>query len=350
MPKNRIVYLDFIKTIAILFVITLHNGTLRTNFIDLGTLSSTIQYGVRLFCEGVPFFILINGFLSFPRTFDAKKHLRKTATILLLVVIWSVILDVFFTLMNGKTLTFTGVLVTVLKTSLSQPNTGVLWFLQKLFVLYLVYPILKHLYDTKESLFNYTLLVLLISTYGVSLLSLASGIWDNEILQGARFFLNQYSLVIGSNIYVVYFMMGGYLHRHMDALPKKVLFPAGALCIIAACGVGIFASYHKGATYPADFNFSQIFLLIAVVSAFVACSHIPFRNRFVNGALALIGDNTMGIYLLHMPVIAVLKRVLPLSYDALPARVGISLLVFAVSLGLTWLIRKIPKVSFLVKL
>ena len=77
MGKSRVQYIDFIKTISIFIIITLHNGTWRTDFISSGSTASLVQYCIRLFCEGVPIFVFLNGFLLFDKTFNAKKHAKK---------------------------------------------------------------------------------------------------------------------------------------------------------------------------------------------------------------------------------------------------------------------------------
>ncbi len=350
MPKKRLIYLDFLKTLAIFAVITLHNSTWHTNFMDAGTVSSALQYGARLFCEGVPVFVLINGFLIFDRPYDGKKHWKRTLNILVILLLWSVILEVALTLISGEALTFSGVLTHLLETNINQKNTGVLWFLQKLLVLYLLFPVLKHLYDTHEKLFNYLLLALTVSTYGVALMSMVSGIFDVAVLKSLHFFLKQYALTVGPNTFVVYFMLGGYLKRNWDTLPKKKLVIAGGVCAVLSVAVGLGASFYTGATYPANFNYSQIFLLVTIVGIFLACSKIPFTNKYVNGVLTTVGDNTMGIYLLHQIVVRAMGAYPELPTDTLAWRLLWSLAVLAVSLGATCLIRKIPKVSYLVKL
>ena len=350
MPKKRLIYLDFLKTLAIFIVITLHNSVWRTNFMDAGTVSSALQFCARLFCEGVPVFVLINGFLIFDRPYDGKKHWKRTINILVILLLWSVILEVALTLISGSPLTFSTVLTNVLETYIDQKNTGVLWFLQKLFVVYLLFPVLKHLYDTHEKLFNYILLVLTISTYGVALISMVAGIFDVGVLKSLHFFSKQYALTMGPSNFVVYFMLGGYLKRNWDSLPKKKLVIAGGVCAVLAVAIGLGASFYKGATYPANFNYSQIFLLFTIVGAFLVCSKIPFNNRYVNAVLTTVGDNTMGIYLLHQMVIRAMGAYLELPTDTLWWRLLWSLVVLAVSLGVTCLLRKIPKVSYLVKL
>ncbi len=349
MEKKRIVYIDFIKTVAIFIIITLHNGTWNTDFISNGSIASMIQYCARLFCEGVPIFVLLNGFLLFDRAFDAKKHMKRSAKLIIITVLWSFIMEIFYHLLEETPLSFESVLTGVLETSISNRHTGVLWFLQGLFVVYLIFPVLKYLYDTHEKLFNYLLLTVIISTYSVPLISLAYDAFQVGILNSMQVFISQYTLGIGINIYVVYFMLGGYIRKNWDRLPKKTLVLAGGICAVAACVIGILISCRAGVTYGANYNYSQIFLMFTVIGIILVCSKIPFNNKIINKGLAIVGDNTMGIYLIHRMVIEWMWKIqFPINTFIL--RLAMALTVFVISFAMTYIIRKIPKLSYLVKL
>lgn len=69
--------IDLLKVIAILMVLPLHTGLFVTDFIKMSSIGTYIQYAIRLVCEGVPLFILVNGFLLINKNFDLKKHVRK---------------------------------------------------------------------------------------------------------------------------------------------------------------------------------------------------------------------------------------------------------------------------------
>ncbi len=349
MAKARMSWLDLIKTVAIFMIITLHNGTWRTDFMATGEVASLLQFCARLFCEGVPIFMLINGFLMLGKPFDLKKHVKRTVNVLVILLLWSVILEVAFCLIKGQPITVDGLLGSLLETTISRPQTGVLWFLHKLFVVYLLLPIIKHLYDTRPRLYDYLLLVLMLSTFITPLLSVFADILDSALLRSVIVFLNQYSLTVGSNVYVLYFMLGGYLYRHRDTLPRKTLIAVGAGAALVSCALGIIASVATGATYAAGFNYSQGFLMFTLVGAFLLCSRLPLRGRFPCALLASTGDNTMGIYLLHKIYIWGIDA-LGIIPTTLLQRLGLSLVVFLLSWVTAVLIRKIPKASFLVKL
>ncbi len=352
MTKKRIAYIDLLKIIAIFMVITLHSGTWQTDFIKTGNWQNTFQYCVRMLFEGVPLFMMINGFLIFNRPFDARKHLKRTVSIVFIILIWSVIMDVYFTLIEGSPLTFKGVMGSVLNTNIANAHTGVLWFLQKLIVVYILFPILKYIYDSETKLFDYLLLVLIISTYSINLISLASGVWKNEWLDALKFFFDQYSIVIGTNIYVIYFMLGGYLCKNINRLPKIKYIILGLVTTVAAWLIGIGISVKNHATFSSNYNFNHIFLMFTMIALLFVCSYIPLGNRYVSKLLASIGDNTMGIYLIHRMVIVAIEHIAGISFLTMPlvVRLAFAVLVLIVSWLITLLIRMIPKISFIVKL
>lgn len=82
MEKKRYANIDLLKTIAIIMVIALHSQLFITDFIKDNKISTYIQYFIRILCEGVAIFILVNGFLLInKKQFDFKKHLLKTKNI-----------------------------------------------------------------------------------------------------------------------------------------------------------------------------------------------------------------------------------------------------------------------------
>ena len=136
----------------------------------------------------------------------------------------------------------------------------------------------------------------------------------------------------------------------MDHISKKRYYAIGLVSALIACVIGITISFYNGATYVNNFNYSQFFLMFTIVGLFFACSCIPLNNGFVNKLLASLGDNTMGIYLLHRLVITAIDKYVSVSTSPFVSRLAMSFVVLLISWGITVLIRKIPKVSFVVKI
>lgn len=65
MAKERFHNLDLLKVIAMVMVVSLHAGTWHVNFLENPSPSVVLQYGARLLSEGVPIFVMVNGYLLF---------------------------------------------------------------------------------------------------------------------------------------------------------------------------------------------------------------------------------------------------------------------------------------------
>ena len=111
MEKKRYANIDLLKTIAIIMVIALHSQLFITDFIKDNKISTYIQYFIRILCEGVAIFILVNGFLLInKKQFDFKKHLLKTLKIFAILVIWSIILTISIQLIYKEPLKIIGII------------------------------------------------------------------------------------------------------------------------------------------------------------------------------------------------------------------------------------------------
>ena len=128
MEKKRYANIDLLKTIAIIMVIALHSQLFITDFIKDNKIST---YFIRILCEGVAIFILVNGFLLInKKQFDFKKHLLKTLKIFAILVIWSIILTISIQLIYKEPLKIIGIIKNIFITDINNKYTGVLWFLQ----------------------------------------------------------------------------------------------------------------------------------------------------------------------------------------------------------------------------
>lgn len=93
-----------------------------------------------------------------------------------------------------------------------------------------------------------------------------------------------------------YFFLGSCLcgiHAAYGATPMRIVIPA-LIAVPVACAVAVVLRNPVLAYFVMSVGFSTLILLLVVAEPFVA----PRWHR----ALSLIGDNTYGMYLLHVPV------------------------------------------------
>lgn len=352
-PK-RLDNLDLLKTVGILMVLSLHVPLWKYDFIDTPSVSRGLQYAMRLLCEGVPLFLTVNGFLLFRKDrFELRPHLKKTLRLFVLTLVWGVILAVAGLCLDrrGDQLTLRVVLDIVFKTRVGAKYTGVLWYLQNLIAVYLVFPVLWKVFRDNPRLFEYLFLVVLVFTLGLRTLELfrdCVGVCMNaDLLSGLIEYLRRFS-PLADGWYLFYFMLGGMLVAHLDWVRRRrmLLGAAGIVSWSWAFTLGYALSQRMGAVYDPTFNYNSVFMLCTLTGMFALA--LPYKNggglpgRFIAG----VGQNTFGIYLSHFLFIFAIDRWFTL--DTGLSRALATAAVFAASYAFVLLARRIPVVKRLV--
>ena len=308
MEKKRYANIDLLKTMAIVMVIILHSQVLNTNFIANFQVSSILQYALRIVSEGVPIFILVNGFLLINKSnFDLKRHLKKTLKILLLLVFWSLILTVSLKMIYKETLNISEIIKNIFTTDITNKYTGILWFLQNLIALYLIYPILKNAHDTNKKVYDYIFIVLLINTILVNTLGLISALIETKISFTYINILNNYISkfqILSNRNFLIFFMLGGYLYENKEKFEEKKIRSKwtiiGIVSWVVALLYAITISKLQGKTYPGSFNYNTVFILLTMIGTFAITIKYQDRNKLYNKVITSIATNSLGIYFLNI--------------------------------------------------
>jgi len=354
--KKRYDNLDLIKAMAICMVISLHVDLWKIDFIATSSFSQIIQYGCRLISEGVPFFITVNGFLMLRKdTFDLHKHIKRMLQLFALLIFWAVILAVtgFLILPNPYIPSFSEFLIYIFETSVAARYTGILWFLQNLLALYLIYPILWKVYHSDFQIFKYFFIVLSVLVLGFDTMSLFRDFFalrhDPVLIDTMSGFLWRFSS-IGNEWYVFYFCMGGLLYHELEQIKKhRVSFTiAGFLSWPVATLVGYLLSIKYGFVYNPSYNYGSIFMVMFIIGIFAFTLPFDSTKNPIAKLICSIGKNTFGIYVIHVIYLRIiLLFIIP---DTLVQRVAAFLTILVVSYLTTLLVSKIPGVKKLVAL
>lgn len=356
MEKKRYANIDLLKTIAIIMVIALHSQLFTTDFIKDNKISTYIQYFIRILCEGVAIFILVNGFLLInKKQFDFKKHLLKTLKIFAILVIWSIILTISIQLIYKEPLKIIGIIKNIFITDINNKYTGVLWFLQNLIALYLIYPVLKIVHDNNKKVYNYFFIILLIFTMFTNLLSLISNLINTKIkFEGIKIiitYISKFQILYNRN-FLIFFMLGGYLFENKEKFEtKKVRIKwiiIGLAAWIMSYIYAIIISKLQNKTYIGSFNYESIFMPFILIGIFALTFNYKDKNHWYNKFIETVSKNSLGIYLIHIIIIRILNSVIT---ETLPIGIRIIkvIFIFLVSLGLTLIIKKIPKINKIIE-
>lgn len=315
MENKRIDNLDLMKAIGILMVITLHVPLWKPDFITEYDYSHILQYMFRIVSEGVPIFVTINGFLLLrKKELDIKKHIHKMLKLLGILLLWGCILAFVGMLLDSNRNGFTvnDIILAVLNIQVGADYTGVLWFLQNLLAVYLIFPILWYIYNNKYDIYKYLFIIVSSFVLGIATLvlirDLVSTKCDATLLAMIIDFINRFN-PIGNGWYLFYFMLGGIMWHYLEWIKRyrKILSVVGFVSCPMAFGVGFYLSKCNEVTYNPAFNYGSVFMVLFLVGFFAFS--MPYKcTSVIDKLINSIGQNTFGMYLSHFLFIFIINR------------------------------------------
>lgn len=346
--KKRFDYIDLLKLLAMLMVVSLHTGLWHTNFIESKSLGSFIQYCIRLVCEGVPIFILVNGFLIINKEFNLKSHIKKIFKILFLIVFWSLFSYLLINIIYKGNISFSNILNNTLLLNINNPFNGPLWFLQNLLMLYFIYPVINYVYQNNKKIFYYLFIIVTFFCFFGAFIQSVENLHLIKNVENIRIFLNSIN-PISNAIFIFYFMLGGVIKDKLDFFDKKknriIIIIVSIVTYILSLVFTLFIFKYRKVDFISNYLYGRITLAIIICGLFSIVYTYKSKNKFYNIIVQSIGSNTLGIFVLHYPIMLLLRKLDFFNMDNITSRIILFLLVFIVSYLLTLLIKKIPFVK-----
>lgn len=303
---------------------------------------------------GVQMFVMLSGALVLreDREYTFSTMWKSIRNLLFLLFFWSAIYAVVHPLSLGHELTFAS---TVERFFMGHYH---LWYLFMLIGLHLITPIFRTFVKKENKKYvGYYILLAAIFTYTVPILEFLGseyGVRENLIHEYSR----KFQIGVLGN-YIAYYLLGWYLTTvEFSKKTRKLIYTAGALgCAFSIAG----ALYYSGGTvlraYSVFFhNFTiNIMCMSAAVFTFL---HYSFKDRklsdLTSGAIIKLSSLTFGVYVIHLYVMDVLKRVIPklFEFGAFPAPLMVPcqwLLIAGISFVIIYILSKIPLLKKVVK-
>lgn len=292
MDKKRIFFLDFLRAIAIFFIIWCH-----TNNIEY---SSILFEKIKWFLGkcGVPIFFMLSGYLAFPFNGNIKQYFqKKVRRILIPFIIWVLIYDLV-ALNKGYEL-FLG--------DLLNEASAHLWFIYIIIGLYLLVPILSpFLQNCSRSVFKFYLVIWGLTTIYPLIFSVCDiHFTEHNILYTLYYFYG----------FIGYFIVGYYLKRFPDTRLLKRSISVFFL-LLSSILIGIYfyvfnchtveVSDYKG--LPIVLYSIAFFTIFKYLSSFV-------KNSFFEKIATSVSVNSFGIYLVHMLVVIYIYPFIPILHN-----------------------------------
>lgn len=331
--NERIFYLDFLRAISTIAVIVMHTGAEKSGGISVSQYN-TIRYMLADWC--VPIFLMITGSLflnvmdcSFQRVF---KHIKKTVLIL---IFWGFIYNFLsLTIIEGLSIS---TIVNSLKMIIFADTTYCyqFWYLYALIPMYFLLPVFKSFVknaNDKDS----TIVVLLFFIFTIVIPSIVKYTGDF----GATSLINKFSLF---NTLFFYMLLGAYLNR-IDVkksvgiilfVVSVIVFAVTSICSILSVNI----SFDKLCGYNS--------LYTCVVASWIYL-FAKMKNNYSKNIMkffGIISKYSLGIYVLHVIVIQMLRKIIHLDTGFAPVLISVPvivLVVFLISLVGTVIVKKIP--------
>ena len=293
MTKTRIEWIDLVRAIAILTVLFIHASDgiyiISSDMIIDYTWGSMIFNFVSIFIGriGVPFFLMITGYLLLDRTYDDVKTQNfwknNCKNLIIITVLWAVIYSLFLQAVFTNT------------SEINPVEAGNLffshmWYMPMIIGMYLSMPFvasaLKH-FD-KKTVFQ----ALVVFSLLAFIMPFVSTLLD---IQGIKNVAIQYSLGFSGGVYGIYIILGYLVKKGM--FKKISSAKLWILAIVSFLICVIFQYYTSSVDYYFALWYDFPFVLTGSFALFELCSRMK-SVRFYSG-VKVLSKYSFAVFLIH---------------------------------------------------
>jgi len=358
--KERVLWPDALRVLAIICVVSLHICQQYWDFNDVGTVQwQVVNFVNCLVGWGVPIFLMLSGMfnLSRPAKGSPSEELRDTGRrclrLIIPLVVWSLFYLIAIPVLDYCTGAaewggFAALIVSFKTLVIGGPSYYHFWYLYLLLGFYLITPLLRiFIAHVSKQLLEYYLILAAICM-GISFLNNINPFLDEALAYFPTG--NIYWPLSGVFDYLSYYVAGYYFGTYaLKRRTRVILYLSGFACFVIRLVITsqwslmeqqLMLQYAGGAILPSALIALAVFLLVKQ----------RFENRPSKSVATIaqpLCDCAFGVYLVHVFVLTVLLRLWSSWSDMLPAY-GIPLMiviVFAVSMLLTLLLRLVPVIG-----
>ena len=149
------------------------------------------------------------------------------------------------------------------------------------------------------------------------------------------------------------FAIMGYLFSTQEFTRKQrvVLYLLGVFGVVIRYGGTVWLSVQKGSLDRVFFNYHGYYSVFLAVAVFVWFRHSRWIQRLGDhprlvGLIRTVSGCSFGIYLMHMPI----KKLLALFIEPVgwEWRLLVPFLIYGVALGVTYVLKKLPVIRYIV--
>lgn len=330
---KRILWIDLVKTIAIIFVLVVHSTEMVYPFTLEGVGREPLVVRVVLFAFftagrlGVPLFLFSTGYLLLDREWDYMTAInfwkKNFVGLLLTTEVWIILYNLYLSFYNGSQISFIEIIKNML--FMTNPPLGHWWYMPCILGIYLFIPILG------VTLRKLELKLLIIPGGGIILQMLPGNIGENLNL---NFMGGYYGLIV----------VTGYLCKKgiLKSVKSTFLIICTVVCFLLTVIFQIIL-YKIGYIYNVWYNFLP--LIVAALCLFELLSRIRICSN--KRSITYLSKNSFGIYLLHYPICMLCVNIIGLD-NGIVKVVVLFLVCFFSSVAIVEFVKRIPKINKLI--
>lgn len=342
--NTRSIYLDMLKIISCIAVITIHVsavGFKNTNINSIAWNISNVFNNISRFA--VPVFVMVSGalFLNENKKLDIKKlWLKNILHLVIIYIFWTLIYAIYSVYnkygING--LNVTEVIKNAIKSSYYH-----LWFIPMLIGIYILIPVIKPIVKDGRKTIEYFLIIAFIFKVIPDTIKL----FEFPYVKYIKAILNRINIeMIG---YVVYFVLGHYLNTYvLKKKTRNIIYILGILSVvISIVGTWGYSMYKSKAveTLCREFSITTVTMSIAIFTLFKYLFDTKVFSKSFKSIIIHLSKTSLGIYLVHILFKDIMKNQLGVKFTKTYLTPVYVLIIFIASYLVSFVLSKIPKVN-----
>ena len=350
--KTRDYNIDLLRIVASFMVVVIHVAAYRWSLVSVQSSEwQWYNFYDSIVRSAVPIFIMISGaFFLYEKKENNLKTLFSKYILKLIIIyfVWSFIYAMYELVSAGNFNITMDTIKWFLERLISGPFH--LWYIPVLIGLYILSPLLKQMVThSSDQLLKYGAIL-----FGISIF-LNTLTWCDFLpfSHWIKLIISKIPIHLVCQFYS-YYILGYYLYRrYQGGKSLKGIYVGGVLSVIACIGITSWVSLRQGSGFISFYNEFSLTTLLEGVALFLYFKNSKKISHWIEGKekiISTLSSSTLGIYLIHVLVMNLLFRgtMFSVTNEAIPTILAVpllSILIFLISLGVVYRLKKIPKIN-----
>lgn len=336
--RKRKDYITVLNVFAAFAVVILHCNGCFWDGPSQGRSWITANLIESLLYWPVPIFFMIPGvtLLDYRSRMDTREYIMKRVSKTVIpFLLWSLFALMWVSLVPWRTNRPEISLLAIVDGVLNAKYVSIYWFFPALFALYASIPVIS-IIRKREEAFIYLAVVGILFVSLIPFIFKVLGVtWNADLIPP----------VIGG--FALYLILGWLLdHEELPVYQRRTIYILGVLGFLAHALGTHYLSVQTGQVSKLFKGYLTFTTVIQACAVFLWFRSVDWERGGVASSIARFARRlqpySFGVYLIHWYLIDIATMGLGINRRMLVWRTVGALVIFAVSIGLTWLIQKIP--------